>query len=183
MSFRGVLGGLPIPRQPLGFLLPDGVPPGSEIHVLFGELRRLCTRADRPATRHGPFCRNPSSCTSSLTVRPSVADRPRLRREHCRRYLVPRSEPTQFLATPLVTSREDLSDRPSMASSKDSSDVSPSNNIDPTWETLSAEEQLEFEEHQEQLIKEAKCNTLNFGYKISFLFIIQIQVLLFSISL
>jgi hypothetical protein len=43
-----------------------------------------------------------------------------------------------------------------MPGSKDSSDVSPSNIIEPTYETLPAEEQLEFEEHQEQLIKEAK---------------------------
>ena len=43
-----------------------------------------------------------------------------------------------------------------MVGSKDSSDVSPSNIIEPTCETLLAEEQLEFELHQEQLIKEAK---------------------------
>jgi hypothetical protein len=36
-----------------------------------------------------------------------------------------------------------------MAGSKDSSDSSTSNIIEPTWETLSAEEQLKFEEHQE----------------------------------
>jgi hypothetical protein len=47
-----------------------------------------------------------------------------------------------------------------MAGSKDSSDVSTSNNIEPTWETLPAEEQLEFEEHREQLIKEAKAKFL-----------------------
>jgi hypothetical protein len=40
-----------------------------------------------------------------------------------------------------------------MAGSKDSSDVSSSNTIEPTWETLPAKEQLEVEEHQEQLIK------------------------------
>jgi hypothetical protein len=34
-----------------------------------------------------------------------------------------------------------------MVVSKDSTDVSTSNIIEPTWETLSAEEQLEFEEH------------------------------------
>jgi hypothetical protein len=48
-----------------------------------------------------------------------------------------------------------------MGSSKDSSDVSTSNIIEPTWETLSAEEQLEFEEHQEQLIKDAKAKFLS----------------------
>jgi hypothetical protein len=44
-----------------------------------------------------------------------------------------------------------------MAGSKDSSEVSTSNIIKPTWETLSAEEQLLFEERQDQLIKEAKA--------------------------
>jgi hypothetical protein len=39
-----------------------------------------------------------------------------------------------------------------MACSKYSSEVSTSNIITPTWETLSAEEQLLFEERQEQLI-------------------------------
>jgi hypothetical protein len=68
--------------------------------------------------------------------------------------------PTHSLATPLGTSHADLSDRPSMAGSKDSFDISPSNIIKPTWETLLAEEQLEFEEHQEQLIKEAKAKFL-----------------------
>jgi hypothetical protein len=47
-----------------------------------------------------------------------------------------------------------------MAGSKDSSYVSPSNIIEPTWETLQAKEQLEFEEHREQLIKEAKAKFL-----------------------
>jgi hypothetical protein len=37
---------------------------------------------------------------------------------------------------------------------KASSDVSPSNIIEPTMETLSAEDLGEFEEHKEQLIKE-----------------------------
>jgi hypothetical protein len=44
-----------------------------------------------------------------------------------------------------------------MASSKEISDVSLSNIIGPTWETLPAGEQLEFEEHKEHLIKEAKA--------------------------
>jgi hypothetical protein len=44
-----------------------------------------------------------------------------------------------------------------MAGSRDSFNVSTSNIIELTWETLQAEEQLEFEEHQEQLIKEAKA--------------------------
>jgi hypothetical protein len=47
-----------------------------------------------------------------------------------------------------------------MASSRDSSDISPSNIIEPTWETLPAEEQLLFEERQEQLIQEAKAKFL-----------------------
>jgi hypothetical protein len=47
-----------------------------------------------------------------------------------------------------------------MAGSRDSFNVSTSNIIEPTWETMQAEEQLEFEEHQEQLIKEAKAKFL-----------------------
>jgi hypothetical protein len=47
-----------------------------------------------------------------------------------------------------------------MAGSKDSSNVSTSNIIKPTWKTLPAEEQLLFEERQEQLIQEAKAKFL-----------------------
>jgi hypothetical protein len=36
----------------------------------------------------------------------------------------------------------------------------PSNIIEPTWETLSADEQLQFEEHKEQLIQEAEVKFL-----------------------
>jgi hypothetical protein len=39
-----------------------------------------------------------------------------------------------------------------MVGSKNSSEVSTSNIIKPTWETLMVEEQLLFEERQEQLI-------------------------------
>jgi hypothetical protein len=46
-----------------------------------------------------------------------------------------------------------------MAGSKDSSEVSTSNIIKPTWETLPAEEQLLFEERQEQLVQEAKAKS------------------------
>jgi hypothetical protein len=41
-----------------------------------------------------------------------------------------------------------------MTGLKDSSDISHSNIIEPTMETLSAEDQGEFEEHKEQQIKE-----------------------------
>jgi DNA replication initiation complex subunit (GINS family) len=47
-----------------------------------------------------------------------------------------------------------------MAGSKDSSKISTSNIITPTWETLTTEEQLLFEERQEQLIQEAKAKFL-----------------------
>jgi hypothetical protein len=47
-----------------------------------------------------------------------------------------------------------------MSISKDSSEVSTSNIIKPTWETLPAKEQLLFEERQEQLIQEAKSKFL-----------------------
>jgi hypothetical protein len=76
---------MPEPRQLLGSLLPDGVPPGSEIQALPAILRRPCARADRPAPGRGPSGRqagNSCSCTRSRTVRPCVADRPRLTREH-----------------------------------------------------------------------------------------------------
>jgi hypothetical protein len=42
-----------------------------------------------------------------------------------------------------------------MAGSKANSDVFPNNIIEPTWQTLLAEDHQEFEEHNEQLIKEA----------------------------
>jgi hypothetical protein len=64
------------------------------------------------------------------------------------------------LATSLGRTYLDLSDRPSMAGSRDSSEVSPSNIIEPTWETLLADEQLQFEEHKEQMIQEAKAKFL-----------------------
>jgi hypothetical protein len=73
---------------------------------------------------------------------------------------VPEKVSTYFLATLLGTSHIDLSDRPSMAGSRDNSEVSPSNTIEPTWETLSADEHLQFEEHKEQLIQEAKAKFL-----------------------
>ena len=47
-----------------------------------------------------------------------------------------------------------------MVSSKDGSDVSPSNIIELTKETLSAEDQQKFEEHKEQKIKEAEVKFL-----------------------
>jgi hypothetical protein len=47
-----------------------------------------------------------------------------------------------------------------MAGSRDSFDVSPSNIIELTWETLPADKQFQFEEHKEQLIQEAKAKFL-----------------------
>jgi hypothetical protein len=67
---------------------------------------------------------------------------------------------TYFLATLLGTTHLDPSNRRSMVGSRDSSEVSPSNIIEPTWETLPADEQLQFEEHKEQLIQEAKAKFL-----------------------
>jgi hypothetical protein len=67
---------------------------------------------------------------------------------------------TYFLAAPLGKANIDTSNRPSMAGSKDSSEVFTSNIITPTWETLPTEEQLMFEERQEQLIQEAKAKFL-----------------------
>jgi hypothetical protein len=45
-----------------------------------------------------------------------------------------------------------------MAGSKDSSDVSPSTIIKLTMETLSVEDQQDFEKHKKQLIKEFLAN-------------------------
>jgi hypothetical protein len=47
-----------------------------------------------------------------------------------------------------------------MAGSRDSSYVSLSNIIEPTWESLPADVQLQFEEHKEQLVQEAKVKFL-----------------------
>jgi hypothetical protein len=47
-----------------------------------------------------------------------------------------------------------------MAGSRDNPNVSPSNIIEPTWETLPADKQLQFVEHKEQLIQEAKAKIL-----------------------
>jgi hypothetical protein len=47
-----------------------------------------------------------------------------------------------------------------MADSKDSSNVSYNKIIEPTMETLSAEDQQEFEGHKEQWIKEAQVKFL-----------------------
>jgi hypothetical protein len=47
-----------------------------------------------------------------------------------------------------------------MAGSRDSSEVSPSNIIESTWEILPTDEQLQFEEHKEQLIQEARAKFL-----------------------
>jgi hypothetical protein len=72
----------------------------------------------------------------------------------------PKKVPTYFLATPLGTTHLDPSNWPSMTGSRDSSEVSPNNIIEPPWETLPADEQLQFEEHKEQLIQEAKAKFL-----------------------
>jgi hypothetical protein len=49
-----------------------------------------------------------------------------------------------------------------MFGSKDTSNISPNYTIciEPTWETLLAEEQLDIEEHKEHLIKEAQAKFL-----------------------
>jgi hypothetical protein len=47
-----------------------------------------------------------------------------------------------------------------MIGSKDSSDISPNNIIEPTMETTLAEDQHEFQRHKEQLIEGAKVKFL-----------------------
>jgi hypothetical protein len=57
MSFRGVLGGLLIPRQSLGSLLPDGVPPESEIQAPSANSAALAhVRTVRPQGAVHPAC-------------------------------------------------------------------------------------------------------------------------------
>jgi hypothetical protein len=108
--------------------------------------------------------RGPSGRQAGTLASCQAADRPPLRREHRRWFVLsnwrPKKVPTYFLATPLGRTYLDSSIRLSMASSRDSSEVSPSNIIEPTWETLPADEHLQFEEHKEQLIQEAKAKFL-----------------------
>jgi hypothetical protein len=75
--------------------------------------RRPCTRADCPAPGRGPSGRQagkPSPCARSRTVRPQVADRPRLTREHRRRFFLSiwRSEKASTLRIFLSSSRVDI---------------------------------------------------------------------------
>jgi hypothetical protein len=119
---------------------------------IVGELRRPCEREDRSdrqteplasALDHGPSALSAESMPSVLIamIRTCIGA-------------------STIFGDSAGNSREDLSDWPLMFGSKDSSDVSPSNIIESTWETLMTEEQLEFEEHQEKLIKEAKAKFL-----------------------
>ena len=129
-------------------------PQGTRSRFQQGGGRRPCRQvADRPGLGRGLSGRqagNLSPCARSRTVRPQAADRPRLTREHRRRFFLSiwrsKKASTYFLATPLGTTNIDASNRPSMAGSRDSSEVSTNNIITPTSETLPAEEQLLFEE-------------------------------------
>jgi hypothetical protein len=57
MLYRGVLAGLLIPSQTLGSLLPDGIPPGSEIQLLFVNDAALAhTQTVRPPGADRPTC-------------------------------------------------------------------------------------------------------------------------------
>jgi hypothetical protein len=110
--------------------------------------RRPCTRADRSAVRQETLAPVPGRGPSA----PDQRAPPRFLLSVWRS----KRASTYFLATLLGTIDIDSSNRPSMAGSRDSSDISPSNIIEPTWETLSTDEQLQFEEHKEQMIQEAK---------------------------
>jgi hypothetical protein len=72
-----------MPRQTLGSLLPDGIPPERQ------NLDRLQRKpfwaiTDRPSPRRGPseHTQRSCSCARSRIVQFRTADRPRLRREH-----------------------------------------------------------------------------------------------------
>jgi hypothetical protein len=90
----------------------SGAPPDSPVNY------------SRPAVRQETL----ASC--------QAADRPPLCREHRRWFVLsdwhPKKVSIYFLATPLGTTHLDLSKQPSMASSRDSSEVSSSNIIEPT---------------------------------------------------
>jgi hypothetical protein len=161
MSIRGVLGGLPIPRQSLRSLLPDGAllgarsrrcrrtPPPLRTRELFGHQAwtvRLVRQDPRPCARSRPLASGRGPSAPLQRAPPSVLIA----------VIGTRIGANTLFGTPLGTPHVDLSDRPSMVGSKDSSNVSTSNIIESTWETLLAEEQLQFEEHKEQLIHEAK---------------------------
>jgi hypothetical protein len=87
-SSGGVLDGLPIPRQNIGSLLPDGSLIGVR-YMWCWRTQPPCACAGRLTTRHGPSdftARKTCLCARSRTARPQATDRPRRRREHRRRY-------------------------------------------------------------------------------------------------
>jgi hypothetical protein len=124
-----------------------------------GDLRCPYAHADRPARQagnpspapghrpSGPWPRTVRACAESTAAGSHAV-------------IGAQKGTNTLLATPLGKTHINPSDRSSMAGSRDSSDVSPSNIIEPTWETLPADEQLQFEEHKEQLIQEAKAKFL-----------------------
>jgi hypothetical protein len=118
-----------------------------------------CARADRPAVRQGTLALRQVVDRPAPGRGPSAPMQraPPLVLVEC---LTPEKGVNILLATPLGKTYIDSSNRASMAGSRDSSDISPSNIIEPTWETLPTEEQLLFEERQEQLIQEAKAKFL-----------------------
>jgi hypothetical protein len=84
-STRGILGGLPMPRHTIASLIPDGVPPRRRDLSLLRRSRPSASSwavrvlgMDRPDVRRGGAAYAPRS----RTIRPCVADRLRLHREH-----------------------------------------------------------------------------------------------------
>jgi hypothetical protein len=124
-----------------------------------GDFRRLCVRADRSAVRQRTQPLRQVADRPAPGRGPSAPDQRALPRFLLSVWRSKKAS-TYFLATPLGKTYLDLSNRSSMAGSRDSSEVSPSNIIEPTWETLPADEQLQFEEHKEQMTQEAKARFL-----------------------
>jgi hypothetical protein len=136
----------------------DGSLPGARSRCCWQTLSPLstCGRSDHQARTIRLIGRNPSLCARSRLSDPrswTILAYTESTATGTHRSDWHPSTPTHFLTTPLGTSREELSDGPSMHGSKDSSDVSPSNIIELTMETLSVEDQQEFEEHKKQPIK------------------------------
>jgi hypothetical protein len=104
-----------------------------------GELRRPCERVDRLATRRGPSNssgRNPAPAPSRGPSDPWTqtvcASTESTATDSHRSDWRPDRRQHSFWRLRWGTSRADLSDRHSMAGSKDSSDISTSNIIEPT---------------------------------------------------
>jgi hypothetical protein len=148
------LGGLSIPIQTLGSLLPSGISPRGRDPCAVRECRSPCAHADHPTTRHGLsglMLGNPLLLPSHGLTNPwpqtiCAAVQIQLSGTTPSDWRA-RLTPTHFLATPLGVGHLVPLNRPLMSASKDHSNVSPNNITEPNMETLSAKDQQELESH------------------------------------